>query len=53
MGRVLFTRSSNKRPIRIIKWSAGIIPWKPEDTKGIVIEVERGGEAKHQIGPEK
>ncbi len=53
MGRVLFTRSSNKRPIRIIKWSEGIIPRKPEDTKGIAIEVERRGEANHLIGTKK
>jgi hypothetical protein len=53
VGLALFERSITQRLIRIIKWSAGIIPWKPEDTKGIAIEVERRGEANHLIGTKK
>ena len=51
MGLALFVRSKPQRLIRIIKWSAWIIPWKPIVAQGKVLEGERRDVVKQQIGP--
>lgn len=51
MGSALFERSKTQRLIRIIKWSAGFIPWKPIVTQGKVLEGERRDDIIQQIGP--